>query len=329
VDGWKLLTAMNQEAERHWMLAVPAIDTWQRVWKQDYLPLDQGGGWIADEDQLDAAKRFSSPYDLDASAAKKRSTYWIGYKVHVTQAGDDDAPRLITHVSTTMGPIPDRHALPDIHASLEQCDLLPPQHLVDAGYVDAEALVASRSDYQVERVGPTAKDYRWQARAQNGYALSDFAMDWERKLARCPQGQISRSWTPTWTRQQEIIKIKFGFATCGACPVRSQCTKAKRRCLSVRRQAAHFALDAARQHEQTEAFQHDYARRAGVEGAHAQGVRRMGLRRSRSIGEPRTHLQHVVTATAMNVCRLYDWLEGISPHPTPLPHFARFMEQAA
>jgi hypothetical protein len=38
----------------------------------------------------------------------------------------------------------------------------------------------------------------------------------------------------------------------------------------------------------------------------------MGLRRSRYIGEPRTHLQHVVTATAMNVHRLHDWLEGIS-----------------
>ena len=50
----------------------------------------------------------------------------------------------------------------------------------------------------------------------------------------------------------------------------------------------------------------------------------MGLRRSRYIGEPRTHLQHVVTATAMNVCRWYDWLEDIAPHPTPLSHFARF-----
>jgi transposase len=89
------------------------------------------------------------------------------------------------------------------------------------------------------------------------------------------------------------------------------------------------SLDAARQREQTEAFKQDYARRAGVEGVHAQGVRRMGLRRSRYIGEPRTHLQHVVTATAMNVSRLYDWSAGISPHPTPLSHFARFMKQAA
>lgn len=33
---------------------------------------------MAEEDKLEAAKLFYSPYDLDASAAKKRSTYWIG-----------------------------------------------------------------------------------------------------------------------------------------------------------------------------------------------------------------------------------------------------------
>ena len=97
----------------------------------------------------------------------------------------------------------------------------------------------------------------------------------------------------------------------------------------MRRQEAHFALDAARQREQTEAFKQEYAKRAGVEGVHAQGVRCMGLRRSRYIGEPRTHLQHVATATAINVCRVHDWLEGIAPHSTPLSHFARFMKEAA
>jgi transposase len=299
------------------------------VWKQDYLPQEKGGTWIADEDRLPAAKLFYSPYDLDASAGTKRSTHWIGYKVHFTETCDEDLPRLLTQVTTTIAPVPDRAALPDTHAALEQRDLLPEHHLVDAGYMDAEALVASRTTYQVDLVGPTAKDYRWQAREHNGYALNDFSIDWEHERAQCPQGQTSSSWTPTWTRNQQIIKIKFGFATCGACPVRSQCTKAKRRSLSVRRQEAHFALDAARKREQTEEFKKEYARRAGVEGVHAQGVRTMDLRRSRYIGEPRTHLQHVVTATAMNVCRLHDWLEGVAPHSTPLSYFARFMKEAA
>jgi len=328
-DGWGLLSAITADPQSHWMLSIPAIDTLQRIWKQDYLPLEEGGTWIADEDRLEAARLFYSPYDLDASAAKKRSTYWIGYKVHLTETCDEDLPRLITHVATAIGPIPDREALPAIHATLQQQELLPEQHLVDAGYVDAEALVASQTTYQIDLVGPTAQDHRWQAREQNGYALTDFSIDWEHEQARCPQGQTSSSWTPTRTRNQDVIKIKFGSATCGACPVRAQCTQSRQRTLTVRRRDAHFALEAARQREQTEEFTELYAGRAGIEGVHAQGVRRMGLRRSRYVGEPRTHLQLVATAAAINVCRLHDWLTGVSPHRTPLSHFERFMKKIA
>jgi transposase len=115
-DGWGLLAAIESDLQNHWMLSIPAVDTLRRVWKQDYLPLVEGGTWIADEDRLEAAKLFFSPYDLDASAAKKRSTYWIGYKAHFSETCDEDLPRIITQVTTTIAPTPDRQALPDIHA---------------------------------------------------------------------------------------------------------------------------------------------------------------------------------------------------------------------
>ncbi len=60
---------------------------------------------MADQDRLEAARLFFSPYDLDAEASKKRSTYWIGYKVHFTETCDEDRPHLITHVVTDIGPI--------------------------------------------------------------------------------------------------------------------------------------------------------------------------------------------------------------------------------
>jgi|SRR5579859_2796237 len=151
---------------------------------------------------------------------RPRSAQHIGSETsaHFSETCDEDLPRLVTQVTTTIAPTPDRHALPDIHAVLDKRELLPEPHLVDAGYIDAEALVASQEQYQVDLLGPTAKDYRWQAREQNGYALSDFAIDWEHEQARCPQGQTSSSWTPTWTRNQEIIKIKFSFTSLGSLP---------------------------------------------------------------------------------------------------------------
>ena len=138
------------------------------------MPPDKGGTWLPEEDRLPAAKLYSSPYDLDASAGAKRSMHWIGYKVHFSETCDEDLPRLITQVTTTIAPIPDRHALPEAHAILEQRELLPEQHLVDAGYIDAEALVASQSDYQVDLVGPTAKDYRGPGKSTQRLCFSRF-----------------------------------------------------------------------------------------------------------------------------------------------------------
>ena len=87
-----------------------------RVWEQHYLPLDQGGTWIADEDRVNAATLIHSPSDLDAKAAKKRSTFWVGYQAHFTQTCDEDLPLEVTQVTTTIGPPPDGQALPAIHA---------------------------------------------------------------------------------------------------------------------------------------------------------------------------------------------------------------------
>ena len=52
----------------------------------------------------------------------------------------------------------------------------------------------------------------------------------------------------------------------------------------------------------------EYARRAGIEGTLSYGIRTCGLRRSRYIGLARTHVQHVLTAAAMNLSRVARWL---------------------
>jgi transposase len=60
-----------------------------------------------------------------------------------------------------------------------------------------------------------------------------------------------------------------------------------------------------RQRQTTEAFRLQYAARAGIEGTHEQTIRRCGY-----IGQAKTHLQHIITATAINVVRGAAWLEG-------------------
>ena len=77
-----------------------------------------------------------------------------------------------------------------------------------------------------------------------------------------------------------------------------------------------------REEQATEAFRQQYAARAGVESTHEQAIRRSGLRQCRYIGEAKTHLQHLVTAVAINLIRVGEWL-GVTPiAPTRCSRFA-------
>jgi Transposase DDE domain len=130
-------------------------------------------------------------------------------------------------------------------------------------------------------------------------------------------GRNLGSWTPAIdNRKNEVVKIKFSMKDCQGCPSRSLCTHSTRyprRSITVRPEFHHQALQRARARAKTEEFKTLYAHRAGVEGTISQGVRAMGLRRSRSIGQERTHLQHLATAAAMNLVRLMRWFDG-QPH---------------
>jgi transposase len=226
----------------------------------------------------------------------------------------------------------DGERLPAIHHDLQQRDLLPTVHLADTGYVDAELLVASRRDFDVDLLGPTHGDIHWQAREARGFAASSFRIDWETHQATCPEGQTSISWTSAVdNRHAEVIKIKFSTTDCGACPSRAACTHSvrARRTLTIRPQEQYLALQAARQRQTTKAYATEYALRAGVEGTISQGVRTFGLRRARFVGLPKVHLQHLLTAAALNFVRVGLWLVGAPRATTRLSPFARLMTAVA
>ena len=276
-----------------------------------HAPDDTGvARWRADGDLPPAAVRLSSPYDLDARMATKRETSWLGYKVHLTETCEPDAPLLLTDVQTTLATAADYDATGAVQAALARRDLLPATHLVDAGYVTADQLVQSQTEHRVELLGPTLGDSHWQARTPGAYDVDAFAVDWEARRVACPQGHPSVQWSETRDpHERAVIVVSFATATCRACPCRARCTRSARgpRRLTLRPRPQHEALRAARGREATPEFRAQYAARAGVEGLLSQGVRAFGLRTARYVGLPRTHLQHLLTAAAMNLARLDAW----------------------
>ena len=290
--------------------------------------------WRTDEQGLPPASLFiSSPYDPDARYARKRTTQWVGYKVHLTETCEDDLPHLITHVETTAAPVADGEATPRVHQALDKQGLLPGTHIVDTGYLDASLLVSSRADYGVDLLGPTRGDVHWQARDGTGFAVEHFQIDWDRQRATCPAGGTSISWTPAVDRRtNRVIKIKFSSRDCRPCPSRRLCTRSQaerpRRTITVRAPDEYRALQAARQREATDEFTALYAKRAGVEGTLSRGVRTCRLRRTRYVGQARVHLGHVLTAVGLNFLRLGQWFAEIPPAKTRRSPFARFMADA-
>lgn len=316
---------------------LPAIEILRRVWIQNYVYEGEKLHWRSNDDIPKAACFVASPYDCAAHYAKKGDLSWVGYKVHLTETCDTDAPRIITHVMTTSASVADGDATEPIHQALRRKDLLPSTHIADTGYIDAKVLVNSQMEYQVALIGPARSNYHWQAQAANGYAVDDFVIHWDQQiascpLASCPQGQTSMSWTPALdSRGNDVVKIKFSMSDCRDCHAWSLCTRAKRsprRTLTIRPHERYLALQAAREREQTPAFKTEYALRAGIEGTLSRALRRCDLRRSRYLGLAKTHLQHLVTAAAMNALRATEWLMDIPVPKTQRSAYQRLCARA-
>jgi Transposase DDE domain/Transposase domain (DUF772) len=324
-DGRQLLRAVEAAADLPWLREVAAVQTLRQVWAEQYTDSPGPLRWRAVQERVCSAALIASPYDVEARYCTKRGIAWVGSKVHLTETCEDGQPHLITGVMTTPPTTPDCVMGPLIQDDWAMRHLLPSKDLLDGGYVDAELLVTAQPVPQVDVVGPPFGSYSHQRRSGEGYALGAFLIDWEVCQARCPQGQTSIRWTPGRDVSGDpVVRIRFHAATCRACPVRQACTRAKNapRQLTVRPQAHHEAIQAARQRRETAAFTAHYARRAGIEGTHTQAIQRCGLRQCRYIGQAKTHLQHVLTTTALNLVRVAAWLEDIPRVTTRRSAFA-------
>lgn len=226
-DGSQLLSALSDPSAPADLWELPAVQTLRQTWVFQYYAEEGQLRWRKAEDLPPAGLHFDSPYDPEARFGNKRSITWTGYKVHLTETCEDEEIHLITHVETTAAGITDSELSAPIHDALAKKDLLPSEHFLDSGYVDADLLVKSQRDLGIEVIGPMRPDSSWQAKADQGYDLTHFTVDWEAREVVCPQGKLNTCWTPrldAWGTP--IISVKFSRTDCRLCPARSLCTKA-------------------------------------------------------------------------------------------------------
>ncbi len=358
-DGYALLEAVYGSSSPAWLAEIPAVDVLRRVLLQNYTRvIDADGREVIKRREKEPEgdglppghARIASPYDLDARWGVKRDTFWLGYKLHVTETCDDQPrcgcpgaadggtgrrghdedcaapafPNLITHVATTDATVTDNQMTRPIDDDLAGKGLTPGRHYVDSGYLSAALAVSELARHGIALTGPLLADTSAQARAGAGYARADFAIDYDTQTVTCPQGKTSASWTPCAQRGNAAIVATFSAADCGPCPARGLCTTSgkNRRQLTVLPRDLAEAQAAARAAEKQISFQADYARRAGVEGTMHQAASH-GARRARYRGLPKTRLDHIYMACALNLLRLEAYWTGTPLDRQRTSHLAR------
>jgi len=335
-DGFHLLDALAASTTPAHLRELMSVKTLEVIWSQQYersSVLKPSGKaarrspvrWKELTELPRAAEQLESPYDLDARYRTKRETHWLGYMVHYTETCDPQQVSLITHVHTTPATVHDSQCTALIQEALSQRHLLPREHIVDAAYIDAELLVNSAKDHHLTLVGPPRPKAGWQNKVVGAYSSDQFTVDWERKQVRCPQGK----WSLPWHERRDPSRdpwfaAHFRTPDCAPCPTRSLCTRSPRqaRFFKLLPREQQEALHQARDSHATETGQKRYARRAGIEGTISQSVRAFGARRTRYRGLPKTHLQQVMTAVAINVRRLVAWFDEVPKATTRTSHFA-------
>ena len=88
----------------------------------------------------------------------------------------------------------------------------------------------------------------------------------------------------------------------------------------LRPREIHEMVEQTHAAQTTEQWKQQYAIRAGIEATIHQTTATTGIRRSRYLGLPKTHLAHIITATAINLIRLDAWWTGTPPGQTQTSH---------
>ncbi|MFI6006917.1 transposase, partial [Streptomyces sp. NPDC051366] len=261
----------------------------------------------------------------------KRSMGWAGYTVQIGEASSDDLPHLITYVATGPATEADVDTTDRVHEVLDERGLLPGEHYADSAYITAEKVIKAHTR-GVELIGPVNRGNQWQSRTEDAFDTNAFTVDWETLTATCPRGHPN-TWSGTGLDRHGNPRVQFTFSltNCTPCPVRSRCTHAKTaaRTVTLRPRDQHELLQRLYTEQATERWHRRYGHRAGVEGTISQGIRAFGLRRSRYRGQAKTAVQHLLTATAINLTRLDAWTTGTPLGRTRVSHIAALAPQAA
>jgi hypothetical protein len=255
----------------------------------------------------------------------KRDIKWDGFKVHLTETCDADSPNMITNVLTYDATAQDITATNTAPDAFTARDLLPKEHLLDAGYIDGTRIVTAAREHGVTLTGPLHSG-KTTSQAAGPYSQSAFTVDWDNRTVTCPTGKTPGQWADAMShRGTPVVRIEFSTTDCRSCTSRPQCissTRTAHRSITLRPRPEHEGNSAGPCR----------LRHTGMQGALRSPQRHRGHhlprcphRRHAAGPLPRTRQnppQHQLTAAAINIARLDAWTSNRPRARTRVSHLA-------
>jgi transposase len=223
------------------------VDLARRVREQDVLEEEDGGAPMLRRGV--ARERLVSVEDPQMRHGRKsRSIRFSGYKRYVLRDLDTE---LVRAVGVTPANAPEASVTEGIAQDLaHQPDAELKELHIDRAYLSS-SLVRERP--------PELEVYckAWRVRNGERFPKTEFVLDWERGLMRCPAGVVMRF--------EAGGVVRFPKKSCAACPLRERCTKSRTGGRSVSVHPDERLLAELRERQSTSEGRKKLRERVGVE----------------------------------------------------------------
>ncbi len=183
--------------------------------------------------------------------------------------------------------------------------------LQSGAWKGASCRSTSQDDHGIELVGPSRPIPNWQSKVEGAYTVDRFTVDWQNRVARCPEGARRRGGTIA-SMMTANVATRFIFQKLHALIATREPYVRK---LNKRLGRSLFLPSANTR----------LCRKHGICWQMMRGtnvMRAFGARRSRYAGLAKNHLQQVATAAAINLDRLAAWFDGRPQAATRTSRFA-------
>ncbi len=181
--------------------------------------------------KLDSSPNQSALNLTDPDCRSQKGT-GPGYNVQISVDDDD---QLIVGAKVT-SEVNDMHQLVPMIKETEATTKSagkPKQVNADSGYASADNYRYLNKNSHLDGYVPSREEIHRESNNVSPFNKHFFEMDIEKRTGICPQGKPLRLLRNAKNKQREPI-IQFQGTACPDCPVKSECTKAKYRTVSIR-----------------------------------------------------------------------------------------------